>query len=89
MYSLHFYGEMIAKSRKDAGSGSGDTFLQVLRYNLRDALAAMPWEDVRQAIVKDRALLDLSDEHHIPPWVRAPAEAATDAVPDTAKQNPE
>src|SRR5882672_7521651 len=75
---IAFYAEVIAKSRKDAGSGSGDTFLQVFRYNLRDALAAMPWDDVRQAIVKDRALLDLSDEHHIPPWVRTQGEQPQD-----------
>ena len=35
----------------------------------------MPWDEVRQAIVKDRALLELSDEHHIPPWVRTQASA--------------
>lgn len=75
LLGITFYSEIIAKSRKDAGSGSGDTFLQVLRYNLRETLAAMPWDEVRQAIVKDRALLELSDEHHIPPWVRTQASA--------------
>lgn len=78
LLGITFYSGIIAKSRKDAGSGSGDTFLQVLRYNLRESLDPLPWDDVRQAIAKDRALLDLSDEHHIPPWIRAQSGAQGD-----------
>jgi subtilisin family serine protease len=79
LLGITFYSGAIAWARRDAGRGSGEFFLHSLRGYINQYLNGLRWEDVREAIARDRALLDLTTEHTIPSWLRTRSEP--DAVP--------
>ena len=69
LLGITFYCEAIAWARKDAGSGSGEFFLHSLRSHVSQYLNQLRWEDVREAVARNRALLELTNEHIIPTWM--------------------
>ncbi len=71
LLGITFYSEAIAWARKDAGRGAGEFFLHSLRSHVNQYLNGLPWEEVRQAVARDRALLDLTNEHVVPSWIRS------------------
>jgi len=72
LLGLTFYSEAIARARKEAGSGSGEAYVQALRDHLWRYLYPLPWVEVRQILAKDKALLDLTTERLIPAWISTP-----------------
>jgi hypothetical protein len=74
LLGITFYSGAIAWARKDAGRGSGEFFLHALRGYLSQYLNGLRWEEVREAVARERALLDLTTEHVIPSWLRTRAE---------------
>ncbi len=72
LLGLTFYSEAIARARKEAGSGSGEAYVQALRDHLWRYMYPLPWGEVRQILAKDKALLDLTTERLIPAWIRTP-----------------
>ncbi len=74
LLGITFYSEAIAWARKDAGRGSGEFFLHALRSHVSQNLNQLPWEAVRQAVARDRALLDLTTERTMPTWIRTQTE---------------
>jgi len=69
LLGITFYSEAIAWARKDSGHGSGEFFLHSLRSHVSQYLDQLPWEAVRQAVARNRALLDLTSERIIPTWM--------------------
>jgi subtilisin family serine protease len=69
LLGITFYSEAIAWARKDAGRGTGEFFLHSLRSHVSQYLNQLPWEDVRDAVARNRALLDLTNEHVVPTWM--------------------
>jgi len=69
LLGITFYVESIAWARKDSGHGSGEFFLHSLRSHVSQYLDQLPWEAVRQAVARNRALLDLTSERIIPNWM--------------------
>jgi len=74
LLGILFFSEVIARARRDAGQGSGDFFLYALRSHINQYLHRLPWEEVRQAVARYRALLDLTTERVVPTWIRAQTE---------------
>lgn len=74
LLGITFYSEAIARASKDAGRGSGDFFLHAFRIHVNQYLNQLSWEEARQAIAKERALLDLTNERVFPPWIRTQTE---------------
>jgi subtilisin family serine protease len=74
LLGITFYSEAIAWARKDAGQGSGEFFLHALRSHVEQYLNQLRWEEVRQAIARNRALLDLTNERVIPSWIHTQTE---------------
>jgi len=70
LLGLTFYSEAIARARKEAGSGSGEAYVEALRGRLWRYLYPLPWRDVQQILARNRALLDLTTERLIPAWIR-------------------
>jgi subtilisin family serine protease len=77
LLGITLYSEAIAWARKDAGRGSGDFFRHSLRRHVSEYLNQLIWKDVRQAITRNRALLDLTTERTIPTWIRTQTEPDT------------
>ena len=69
LLGITFYSEAIAWARKDAGAGTGEFFLHSLRGHVSQYLNQLPWADVRDAVARNRALLELTSEHVIPTWM--------------------
>jgi len=83
LLGITLYSEAIAWARRDAGRGSGDFYRHSLRRHVSEYLNQLPWKDVRQALARNRALLDLTTERTMPTWIRAQSESGSNAYDGT------
>ena len=79
LLGITFYSEAIAWARKDASAGSGEFFLHSLRSHVSQYLNQLPWEDVQEAVKRNTALLDLTNERVIPSWMGPRTGSGSDA----------
>jgi hypothetical protein len=80
LLGITFYSEAIAWARKDSGHGSGEFFLHSLRSHVSQYLDPLPWQEVRQAVARNRALLDLTSERIVPTWMGPRPEPGPDGA---------